>query len=572
MNGNHETAVNGKKKIAVRILIAAAAALVLALLIIALLNTGLFKKRMTANDWIQSGLIYLAASDYAPALAAFQSAAEIEPYNYYAHVGAGRAHLGLNDYTQSGEALAAAVDIDPSRPEAYLYMGDLAKRRGSASQAVQYWRRSAEADDTYVYAYHRLSEHYIDNRQFWEAVDVLRKPFDLGVNISDTSVFMLRAYHELGIAALNDGNSLEAQSLMDAALRYGRANEMTIKILLIASNRLHDYEKINFYQYSDDDEIKPAVDSLRPPAPAIFPQPGSYDTLTRFILNGRPETETRFTANGDAPGRESVLYMDEPVTLPYGETTIKAVSINECGLFSVPLEAEYTVLLRDDSEIIFVDYVFGQLIRKSIGKNASDKVYFSDIKDIELIHIAGNHIGEKNRNLTVNHEMFAGSPSGPYYSERGGILQTSDLALFPNLHTLVMELQSIRSLDGLSGCHMLKYLRMWGNELEDISGLGELNELLELDFYQNQIFDLTGLSRLRNCSKMDLGGNLIVDVSPLAGLAGLTHVWLDGNYGLEDVSPLAGMHWLQQINVQSTSVTDVSMFSPGTDVMVSEYE
>ncbi len=135
-----------------------------------------------------------------------------------------------------------------------------------------------------------------------------------------------------------------------------------------------------------------------------------------------------------------------------------------------------------------------------------------------------------------------------------GPLTVADLA---SLVRIDAEEQGIKSLAGIEYCSALDTLRLWGNEIEDLSPLSGLPSLTFLNLADNQIKDISALSSLTGLKWLSLWNNDIEDISPLSELAKLTYLNLGSNQ-IEDISPLSGMVKLRSLNLAANKVVDVS--------------
>lgn len=135
-----------------------------------------------------------------------------------------------------------------------------------------------------------------------------------------------------------------------------------------------------------------------------------------------------------------------------------------------------------------------------------------------------------------------------------GPLMVADL---DSLVRIDAEEQSIKSLDGIEYCTALDTLRLWGNEIEDLSALSGLPSLSFLNLGNNHIENISALSSLTDLKWLSLWNNDIEDISPLSELPKLTFLNLGSNQ-IEDVSPLSGMIELRSLSLSDNKVVDVS--------------
>ncbi len=112
----------------------------------------------------------------------------------------------------------------------------------------------------------------------------------------------------------------------------------------------------------------------------------------------------------------------------------------------------------------------------------------------------------------------------------------------------------------------LTVLKAPGKEIADLTGLEHATNLTALDlgrtwdgneFHTNPISDVSPLAGLTQLTDLNLAGNDVSDVSPLAGLTQLTELYL-WDTAVSDVSPLSALTQLTDLNLVRTGVSDVS--------------
>ena len=130
------------------------------------------------------------------------------------------------------------------------------------------------------------------------------------------------------------------------------------------------------------------------------------------------------------------------------------------------------------------------------------------------------------------------------------------------LRQLIAQDKGIRSLTGLEYATNLSHLRLWGNDITDVTPLAGLSNLTWLDLGSNEIADASPLAGLSNLTFLSLFSNVgatnqIADVSPLAGLSNLADLNLNGN-DITDVTPLAGLSNLIWLGLRDNAIADVT--------------
>lgn len=149
-----------------------------------------------------------------------------------------------------------------------------------------------------------------------------------------------------------------------------------------------------------------------------------------------------------------------------------------------------------------------------------------------------------------------------------------------SLSTISGRGKGIRDLTGLDKCTALAQLELTDGEITDLTPLKNLTNLQSLTLSRNKIRDIGPLAGLLNLQYLELSGNEVTDLKPLekltamnslylsnnritdiAPVQGLARVWslyLDGNTGIADLKPVAGLKNLSTLDLKKTKVKDLS--------------
>ena len=130
--------------------------------------------------------------------------------------------------------------------------------------------------------------------------------------------------------------------------------------------------------------------------------------------------------------------------------------------------------------------------------------------------------------------------------EVGGVLTQ---ALMENLTELRAPQSNIGSLTGLEYATGLTTLVVWQNQISDISPVAGLTSLTDFRIGRNQISDISAIEKLTALTHLALQNNQITDVSSLAGLDELEWLRIGDNDGLTDMSPVAWLPNLTDVEV-----------------------
>ena len=128
-----------------------------------------------------------------------------------------------------------------------------------------------------------------------------------------------------------------------------------------------------------------------------------------------------------------------------------------------------------------------------------------------------------------------------------------------NLEILHLGRCEASDLTPLAELENLRFLKLFGNPISDISPLAGLIGLQELHLGNSLISDLTPLVNLQNLKVLRLQGNQISDVSPLSGLVGLQELILKGN-DISDFTPLVNLTNLQTLHIYPNPIPSGNQF------------
>ncbi len=141
-----------------------------------------------------------------------------------------------------------------------------------------------------------------------------------------------------------------------------------------------------------------------------------------------------------------------------------------------------------------------------------------------------------------------------------GALTDEDFASITEFSYTGTAAKPLSSLDGIEQLENLESLAIENAGLTDLNALASLQNLKSLSLRGNRIQSLAPLSQLAQLEKLDLIHNLIQDVAPLAGLENLTELFLDFNQ-VSDLTPLNGLTKLTQLGFTDNKVTSLQFLT-----------
>jgi len=124
--------------------------------------------------------------------------------------------------------------------------------------------------------------------------------------------------------------------------------------------------------------------------------------------------------------------------------------------------------------------------------------------------------------------------------------------------TLNCSYYGIDNLIGLSYFYNLNHLNIFGNLQSDLALVSNLSQLTFLNAGYNQLTDITFLSSLVKLQTLYLANNSIRDIDALKGLTQLVNLDLNENNGIEDISSIANMSKLEQLQINRNRIRNVT--------------
>jgi hypothetical protein len=134
----------------------------------------------------------------------------------------------------------------------------------------------------------------------------------------------------------------------------------------------------------------------------------------------------------------------------------------------------------------------------------------------------------------------------------------SPLADLVNLEGVGFWKTSISDLSPLSGLTKLKWLEFKNSPVSDLSPLAGLINLKRLETYASKDLDLSPLKGLKSLVRLGVNSSGVSDVSPLGGLINLEWLAIQSNHMISDISSLASLKNLKELNLARNKISDVS--------------
>ncbi len=331
---------------------------------------------------------------------------------------------------------------------------------------------------------------------------------------------------ELANQYRDDGNYTKAEYTLTNAIADGATIELYTALcqLFVEQDKLLD--AVNMLDKISDPTMKAQLDAIRPAAPAADPAPGFYSEYISVSLNTASGV-THYTVDGDYPSTADPVYVD-PIPLPIGETTVKAICVGTNGLVSPLTTAGYTI--GGVIELVeFQDAAVESSIRGILKVDADTPIYTNDLWTIT---------------------EFTYPAEGQSFA---------DLSSLPYLKTLTVEDKNFESLNCLSGLNELETLNLAGCRFpaEDLTYLTTLPSLQRLNMEGCGLSTIANLANAQNLTYLDLSNNTLRNLEPLSQMTTLKELYLDHN-AVTGLNALSGLSSLEVLDVSYNSVTSIA--------------
>lgn len=194
-----------------------------------------------------------------------------------------------------------------------------------------------------------------------------------------------------------------------------------------------------------------------------------------------------------------------------------------------PVYAEDSSTVIENNENGIPDEKLYKVLLEKCDKNSDGKLAVDEVKDITVLHLRNEEIAD-----------------------------LTGLDKLESLRSLiVVNVQTLNSLDGVSNLAHLENIDICYGNISDISGLANLPELKKIQLEHNNISDVSSLANLTSLEIVKLSGNNISDISGLENLKKLITLLLDNNK-IEDLSPVGNSPELSHLSAIGNQLQTLS--------------
>ena len=411
---------------------------------------------------------------------------------------------------------------------------------------------------------------------------------DLHGNSKLSSLFYDAAYNfsghddnvaiELANQYKGDGNYTKAEFTLTHAISSNPTLEGYSALCATYAEQDKLMDAVALMQNIQHPEIQEALQAMRPKAPVSDFASGYYSQYADIHLSSSCET-IYYTTDGSFPSINGSRFEDK-ITLPSGETTIKAIAVDENGLVSPVTVLEFTVTGVIE-EVIFTDPVMESAIRAAIGASDDQLILTNSLWDITEFTIPEGAALYDDVSLLPNLEKLTFEPqmisSLSALSNMENLMELdltgcrfsadelTNLVRLPALETLILADCGLSTISDLEGIIALHKLDVSNNTIRNLEVLSNMVTLKEINLTHNAVIDLTPLSNLTELEQLDVSFNALTTLKPLSGCSKLT--WLDaGNNKLTGLSGLQNLTQMTTLCVEFNQLTDVSGLSALTNL------
>jgi len=158
----------------------------------------------------------------------------------------------------------------------------------------------------------------------------------------------------------------------------------------------------------------------------------------------------------------------------------------------------------------FSNPVIEKAVRERLGKTDGSAITKEELEGIYTLVICGERVFFS----WIEHEEYMAFNwfVTENWTQPEESFDMSDLAMFTNLNTLVIEFQNVTEIPDLSHLPLVR-VSFSNNSLTDISGLAGCTQIKNLLLYNNPISDITALQNLNQLEQLHLGRTSVSDLS-----------------------------------------------------------
>ena len=384
------------------------------------------------------------------------------------------------------------------------------------------------------------------------AIRFYRWANDLDPQDTEVALKLAEAYRQ-------NGNYTKTESTLVHAI-YDAPGEVrlyeTLSKIYVEQDKLLDAQQM--LDGISDPDVQAALNAKRPAAPVLTPESGFYsEYITVEIQCPDADAACYCSTDGSYPSLESEAYSGD-LTLPGGETVIRAVAVNADGLVSTETYAAYTVagVIED---VHFHDAALETATQELLHREGRT-LRTDELWSIEELTLPEDIASTEDLKLYTGMNKLVAFHLGE--------LDYRFLENMPELRYLELEncVVTTEALRHISQCSKLEVLILADCGLSNVSALGEMPALRVLDLSNNSIGSIDALVNLSTLDELYLGHNALTGFPVLRGLKSLRILDLSYN-ALEYVGGVSACTALERLNVSHNRLSSVTPLSALTELV-----
>ena len=381
---------------------------------------------------------------------------------------------------------------------------------------------------------------------------------------------------ELANQFMSSGNFSKAESTLTHAIAEHPTVNLYVALCKTYVRQDKLLDAVTFLDSIADPAIKVEIEQMRPAAPVTDPTPGFYTEYINVNLSSKNgyvyySTDAEYPSISDG-------YFNDNITLPIGETVIKAVAVGSNGLVS-PLTTFTFTVGGVVEEVKFADQAIEMTLREQINADADDTIYTNmlwDIKDFtvpqDAIHLSDltflpyvERLSMSNQTLDTV-DFLVPLTNLKDLSLTGCRVSPKDLeiiACLPNLVRLTLSDCGLSTLAGLENAQNLTYLDISNNTVRNLEPLSTLSSLQTLKMGHNALTALDAINTLTGLTELDVSYNALTTLAPLSGCWSMNSL-LASNNKINTLEGIDRLSELKILNLNKNHLTDVNILSGNT--------
>ncbi len=322
------------------------------------------------------------------------------------------------------------------------------------------------------------------------------------------------------------GNYSKAEYTLSNAIANGGTAELYVALCKTYVEQDKLLDAVEMLDKISNPEIKAELDARRPAAPTADLAPGFYSQYYDVTVTAE-SGHLYLTTDGEYPSTADGVHPGK-VSLPGGETTLKAVAVADDGLVS-PLSIYGYIIGGVIEKVEFADSAVEQAIRQLLSLDEDTIVYTDNLWDIT--------------EFTVPE----------------GTKDYSDLKLLPYLTELTIEKGEFEDVKFLSDMPHLEKLKITGSSLsgDDLETISKMPNLKDLNLSDCSLSSIAPLSSAQSLVRIDLSGNTIRNIDALSSMVSLEYINLKHN-ALTSLDALSGLSALKTLDVSYNALTSIA--------------